>query len=165
MAGLVDRDRATVLLQSLWVDQDALQASGRTISSPEHFASFFGANMAVEQFTVASVVHRASVGPGAGVRVVHLDTSGADDPLAVLTGYEQAAATGLTELDGLCHATLLLADEPGRGVSQTAFGDAAALLPSRSAAARVRAAAAASASVAIRGVAEYELQFGSPQWA
>lgn len=157
----VNSTLGVAVVNSFWVSADAMRESDKHVRSTREIAVHRASGTAsAETYRVASVVR---VGPwvsGGAVRVTRADA----DPSrldSVIAAYEDTAVPWLTETAGFCGALFVAQQRTGRTVSETIWSDEAALVESRSVAAAIRVDTAAAADLAVRGLEEYSLQFGT----
>ena len=157
----VNSTLGVALVHSFWVSADAMRESDKHVRSTRETAAHrAGGTVSAEAYRVASVVKVAPWVSGGGVRVMRADA----DPSrldTVVAGYEDTAVPWLTETAGFCGALFVAQQRTGRTVSETIWSDAAALAESRGVEAAIRVDTAAAADLAVRGLEEYSLLFGT----
>ncbi|OBH60825.1 hypothetical protein A5685_26080 [Mycobacterium colombiense] len=118
---LVDRRSGRCIATSAWESDDAMRASGETVTPIRDRASeMFGGTADVEQWEIA-VLHRDHHAPdGAGVRAtwVKVPPETMDQGIEY---YKSSVLPQLEGLDGFCSASLLIDRASGRGVSCATF--------------------------------------------
>jgi uncharacterized iron-regulated membrane protein len=145
------------VIETWWVSGDAMRATERTEDPIRMRAAKTAvATTSVERFEIGTYARTARPHPGAGVRLVRLDTDPARVDHAV-TAYQDTAVPWFTETDGFCEAMLYVDRRTGRSVSETVWRDANALAASRSASAAIRVETVTATGSAVRAVEEYRL--------
>ncbi|ORW87895.1 hypothetical protein AWB92_23500 [Mycobacterium sp. IEC1808] len=118
---LVDRESGRCIATSAWESDEAMRASGETVTPiRDRAAEMFGGTADVAEWEIAAL-HRDHRAPdGAGVRATWVRVpQGQMD--AGIEYFKSSVLPQLENLDGFCSASLLVDRASGRGVSSVTF--------------------------------------------
>jgi len=118
---LVDRRSGRCIATSAWESDEAMRASGETVTPiRDRAAEMFGGTANVEQWEIAAL-HRDHRAPdGAGVRATWVRVA-PDQMDQGIEYYKSSVLPQLEGLDGFCSASLLVDRASGRAVSSATF--------------------------------------------
>jgi hypothetical protein len=118
---LVDRRSGRCIATSAWESDEAMRASGDTVTPiRDRAAEMFGGTATVEHWEIAAL-HRDHRAPdGAGVRATWVRVT-PDQMDQGIEYYKSSVLSQLEGLEGFCSASLLVDRASGRAVSSATF--------------------------------------------
>lgn len=124
---LADRSSGRCITASAWRSEEAMHASAEAVRQVRsHAAEIFGGRPDIGEWEIAALHRERHAGQGACVRVTWVKVR-QDRVDAGIEMFKTTVLPALSELKGLCSASLLVDRRSGRAVSSAAFDSAEAL--------------------------------------
>jgi hypothetical protein len=155
---VADRSSGRCITTTAWESEAAMRASADAVMDVRARAAeiFVGSTPEVDEWEIAALHREHESGEGTCVRITWVQV----DPAEMDSGIDMFRSTvlpALTELDGLCSASLLVNRASGRGVSSVAFESADALDRNQVHSERIKASASEGARAQVLDEHDFEL--------